>query len=105
MSTASLILRPLRASGLLTWNVSEDRKSTRLNSSHGYISYAVFCLKKKKHIAAALLPVDQHYHIEKFQAFDPGRRDELGRGDTRDHIIDESHHVHPRLEAILSPST
>src|SRR5687768_18359600 len=29
-----------------------DRKSTRLNSSHGYISYAVFCLKKKK----------QHYY-------------------------------------------
>src|SRR2546422_4242868 len=27
---------------------SSDRKSTRLNSSHGYISYAVFCLKKKK---------------------------------------------------------
>src|SRR2546422_3895090 len=29
---------------------SRDRKSTRLNSSHGYISYAVFCLKKKKKI-------------------------------------------------------
>src|SRR2546422_5415718 len=29
-------------------SVSLDRKSTRLNSSHGYISYAVFCLKKKK---------------------------------------------------------
>src|SRR2546422_4961637 len=28
--------------------IEEDRKSTRLNSSHGYISYAVFCLKKKK---------------------------------------------------------
>src|SRR2546422_3956589 len=28
--------------------LSLDRKSTRLNSSHGYISYAVFCLKKKK---------------------------------------------------------
>src|SRR5687768_17866169 len=28
--------------------VDPDRKSTRLNSSHGYISYAVFCLKKKK---------------------------------------------------------
>src|SRR2546422_10139021 len=28
--------------------VATDRKSTRLNSSHGYISYAVFCLKKKK---------------------------------------------------------
>src|SRR2546429_7153374 len=31
----------------------EDRKSTRLNSSHGYISYAVFCLKKKKMNTAA----------------------------------------------------
>src|SRR2546422_7686793 len=30
-----------------------DRKSTRLNSSHGYISYAVFCLKKKKKEHAA----------------------------------------------------
>src|SRR2546429_7366891 len=29
-------------------NTGTDRKSTRLNSSHGYISYAVFCLKKKK---------------------------------------------------------
>src|SRR2546429_4052076 len=28
--------------------VAGDRKSTRLNSSHGYISYAVFCLKKKR---------------------------------------------------------
>src|SRR3989304_4010001 len=31
----------------------EDRKSTRLNSSHGYISYAVFCLKKNKYVPAA----------------------------------------------------
>src|SRR3989449_8385685 len=30
----------------------QDRKSTRLNSSHGYISYAVFCLKKKTKIDA-----------------------------------------------------
>src|SRR3712207_8268248 len=30
--------------------LEEDRKSTRLNSSHANISYAVFCLKKKKHI-------------------------------------------------------
>src|SRR2546422_2129069 len=36
--------RPTRRTGV---PVSEDRKSTRLNSSHGYISYAVFCLKKK----------------------------------------------------------
>src|SRR3989449_1903625 len=32
---------------LVAWNHRQDRKSTRLNSSHGYISYAVFCLKKK----------------------------------------------------------
>src|SRR2546429_3933432 len=31
-------------------SAAQDRKSTRLNSSHGYISYAVFCLKKKKKI-------------------------------------------------------
>src|SRR2546429_1155938 len=31
-----------------------DRKSTRLNSSHGYISYAVFCLKKKKIITESI---------------------------------------------------
>src|SRR2546430_7042537 len=31
-----------------TWNYLKDRKSTRLNSSHSQISYAVFCLKKKK---------------------------------------------------------
>src|SRR5256884_3806707 len=34
--------------GQLAVRVTGDRKSTRLNSSHGYISYAVFCLKKKK---------------------------------------------------------
>src|SRR2546422_5199452 len=34
--------------GASSWLLGKDRKSTRLNSSHGYISYAVFCLKKKK---------------------------------------------------------
>src|SRR3712207_7967893 len=34
--------------------VVEDRKSTRLNSSHANISYAVFCLKKKKTISSSL---------------------------------------------------
>src|SRR2546422_8257835 len=33
-----------------------DRKSTRLNSSHGYISYAVFCLKKKKKLIKTFAP-------------------------------------------------
>src|SRR2546429_6898755 len=36
---------------------SRDRKSTRLNSSHGYISYAVFCLKKKK---LTRIPMTEH---------------------------------------------
>src|SRR5256884_5627191 len=36
------------ASTRLNDSGERDRKSTRLNSSHGYISYAVFCLKKKK---------------------------------------------------------
>src|SRR2546427_9179098 len=33
---------------LTRWQAEQDRKSTRLNSSHSQISYAVFCLKKKK---------------------------------------------------------
>src|SRR2546429_3436288 len=40
--------------------VRKDRKSTRLNSSHGYISYAVFCLKKKKNTAADHLQITNH---------------------------------------------
>src|SRR2546427_2226977 len=39
-----------------------DRKSTRLNSSHSQISYAVFCLKKKKNREAAGTIVRQHLH-------------------------------------------
>src|SRR5688572_31792610 len=57
MIFTELDLRPWRLSfalaGLLfllygfIWEAEEDRKSTRLNSSHSQISYAVFCLKKK----------------------------------------------------------
>src|SRR2546422_4599762 len=43
-----------------------DRKSTRLNSSHGYISYAVFCLKKKKKAG--------HYAVQDISADDVERR-------------------------------
>src|SRR2546422_7185367 len=46
------LTRRLAGELLLGWGEAlrawADRKSTRLNSSHGYISYAVFCLKKKK---------------------------------------------------------
>src|SRR5687768_17938317 len=46
---SSFIERPRSdAERFIEVDQSPDRKSTRLNSSHGYISYAVFCLKKKK---------------------------------------------------------
>src|SRR5689334_24195084 len=38
-----------------------DRKSTRLNSSHSSISYAVFCLKKKKHILVQYQHIADYY--------------------------------------------
>src|SRR2546429_2466595 len=41
----------------------KDRKSTRLNSSHGYISYAVFCLKKKKTIHASLYVIHDNWSL------------------------------------------
>src|SRR5205085_10981768 len=43
-------LRRIRHAGHPRWRGRSDRKSTRLNSSHSQISYAVFCLKKKKKI-------------------------------------------------------
>src|SRR3712207_6891495 len=43
---------PARLEGLR--RAPRDRKSTRLNSSHANISYAVFCLKKKKHPASSI---------------------------------------------------
>src|SRR5687768_18099195 len=70
-----------------------DRKSTRLNSSHGYISYAVFCLKKKNnriqtlhdhadnHLVVELLALVLHEvdavrdHHDAVAAGDPGERD------------------------------
>src|SRR2546421_6351283 len=48
---ANALTRSLRIRGVATQSIrrrSRDRKSTRLNSSHDQISYAVFCLKKKK---------------------------------------------------------
>src|SRR5947209_10154131 len=47
-SIVSSILDPLHAAQLGAMFSHPDRKSTRLNSSHANISYAVFCLKKKK---------------------------------------------------------
>src|SRR3712207_8088038 len=46
-----------RRRSLLHADALADRKSTRLNSSHANISYAVFCLKKKKITTSHLLPI------------------------------------------------
>src|SRR3712207_8814086 len=50
----SLVLNPVTTPGLMRTR-RPDRKSTRLNSSHANISYAVFCLKKKKESYTVLL--------------------------------------------------
>src|SRR3712207_8187195 len=47
---AVLVPQQLRRAGEPELHAVRDRKSTRLNSSHANISYAVFCLKKKTHI-------------------------------------------------------
>src|SRR2546422_6445610 len=44
-----------------------DRKSTRLNSSHGYISYAVFCLKKKKKREDKRHRIQRDDHLQHYQ--------------------------------------
>src|SRR2546430_13412185 len=51
----------LAASAAREWFPSQDRKSTRLNSSHSQISYAVFCLKKKKYNKQACQAPDMIY--------------------------------------------
>src|SRR5689334_24632418 len=47
-STAEPPAKREHQTGVSYWPIDGDRKSTRLNSSHSSISYAVFCLKKKK---------------------------------------------------------
>src|SRR2546429_7382909 len=48
LAAAAAPVVSIAAFGSVGANLQPDRKSTRLNSSHGYISYAVFCLKKKQ---------------------------------------------------------
>src|SRR5689334_23584396 len=62
-----------RANGVVTFIYSDgseqDRKSTRLNSSHSSISYAVFCLKKKKNVRHRSCPPTRTTHDQ--QRTDP----------------------------------
>src|SRR2546429_4273282 len=59
--------------------LARDRKSTRLNSSHGYISYAVFCLKKKK--------TNEHTRCSLRQrAYNPDKRAEFWSDCSAEHL-------------------
>src|SRR2546430_13457870 len=54
---------PATIHGMIFMPVIVDRKSTRLNSSHSQISYAVFCLKKKK----KTIQIPQHHYYDEDQ--------------------------------------
>src|SRR5207245_4479723 len=69
--TPSRFEEDLQVTGLFTPNpptffrlAGEDRKSTRLNSSHGSISYAVFCLKKKRPLAQVMVDAEDRLLVE-----------------------------------------
>src|SRR2546422_8273700 len=70
--TGALVHRPLALEAKerldladdFTAGAVRDRKSTRLNSSHGYISYAVFCLKKKKKSYTVICSHTSTYHSD-----------------------------------------
>src|SRR5216684_5146212 len=61
--TLHRLLQPVPNTSVPGQGLAEDRKSTRLNSSHGYISYAVFCLKKKNKYCICLTPM-KHKRIK-----------------------------------------
>src|SRR2546430_4946408 len=61
--------------GIVAAALIADRKSTRLNSSHSQISYAVFCLKKKKHRAQSARPREPAQHLCRTARGSPPRGD------------------------------
>src|SRR2546422_7827264 len=64
LGVRAILAKPVGLPDLLSalTGSNTDRKSTRLNSSHGYISYAVFCLKKKKKIINRMnITKDENY--------------------------------------------
>src|SRR2546430_5459630 len=85
--------------------LATDRKSTRLNSSHSQISYAVFCLKKKKSLSYHKPPLDSE-HLAGNQFATRSRRPHV-RPDAVDTIDITMGHIdttqHGIIEAHLSP--
>src|SRR2546427_5920266 len=53
---------------------ASDRKSTRLNSSHSQISYAVFCLKKKKTKITTIMPIEKRKQCRQYRTRDANHR-------------------------------
>src|SRR3712207_8113548 len=67
------------------WVLTKDRKSTRLNSSHANISYAVFCLKKKKYYILVGRTVPPHEPAVRLRAY--GARPRRGWGRSAHHRL------------------
>src|SRR2546430_9442085 len=61
---AGPVRRTQRPLGRIFWQQILDRKSTRLNSSHSQISYAVFCLKKKKMTTTLIHPAVKPGYVQ-----------------------------------------
>src|SRR5256886_7364483 len=76
--------------------VSRDRKSTRLNSSHSQISYAVFCLKKKAPWASAETASSRDHRLRKLDERMPRRVDLIPA-----HVVDADLVIHSVREAHL----
>src|SRR2546429_3630806 len=68
-ATIPAVRRPNWSSRIEHLSMIRDRKSTRLNSSHGYISYAVFCLKKKKTTQHPLSPQHDTHLLVSFHSY------------------------------------
>src|SRR2546422_1871574 len=67
-ASSSVWMMRFRSASASPRYLNGDRKSTRLNSSHGYISYAVFCLKKKKRNAFHVIADAQIVRQDRLEA-------------------------------------
>src|SRR2546430_1366635 len=81
------------------YRIGEDRKSTRLNSSHSQISYAVFCLKKKNryklitNVRSSLMAVNIHITIIELNALHTKRQNLFQELDAVIHLLMEAKHL------------
>src|SRR2546430_13034199 len=69
VDTRNQFLQDRGAFTLEYWVAPSDRKSTRLNSSHSQISYAVFCLKKKNNVFGTSGALLSHYTVHAYSSY------------------------------------